>query len=68
MNRNQVKGALKEIAGKVQEETGKLLGNKEQQARGLLKQVAGRAQVRLGDAKEAIRHAKDVFKTVVSKY
>lgn len=68
MNRNQVKGALKDIAGKVQEETGKLLGNKEQQAKGLLKQVAGKAEVKLGDAKEAIRHAKDAFKAAVSKH
>lgn len=36
MNQNQVKGALKDVAGKVQEEVGKLVGSKEQQAKGLV--------------------------------
>jgi len=30
MNKNQVKGALNDVAGKVQEEAGKLVGSKEQ--------------------------------------
>ena len=34
MNKDQVKGATKDIAGKIQEETGKLVGSKEQQAKG----------------------------------
>ncbi|MDP1716726.1 MAG: CsbD family protein, partial [Burkholderiales bacterium] len=31
MNKDQVKGAAKDIVGKVQKEAGKLVGNKEQQ-------------------------------------
>jgi uncharacterized protein YjbJ (UPF0337 family) len=55
MNRNQVKGTVKDIAGKVQEEAGKLVGNKEQQAKGLLKQVEGKAEKRFGDVKEIVK-------------
>ena len=31
MNKDQVKGAAKDVVGKVQEEAGKLVGSKEQQ-------------------------------------
>lgn len=43
INKHQVKGEIKDIAGKVQEETGKLVGNNEQEAKGLKKQVEGNA-------------------------
>lgn len=55
MNKDQVKGATKEFAGKVQEKAGELVGNKEQQAKGLGKQVAGNVQKNVGDAKEALK-------------
>lgn len=55
MNKDQVKGTAKDVAGKVQQETGKLVGSKEQQAKGLAKQVAGKAQQGAGDVKEAIK-------------
>ncbi len=57
MNKNQTHGAVKNIVGKVQAETGKLMGNKEQQAKGLQKQVAGKAEKKLGDAKEVVKDA-----------
>ncbi|MDB5769415.1 MAG: CsbD-like protein [Collimonas fungivorans] len=57
MNKDQVKGVSKDIAGKIQEEAGKLAGNKEQQAKGLQKQVEGKIEKSLGDAKEV---AKDI--------
>jgi uncharacterized protein YjbJ (UPF0337 family) len=57
MNKDQVKGATKEAAGKVQEAAGKLVGSKEQQAKGLVKQVAGGAQKAYGNAKEAVKDA-----------
>ena len=41
MNKDQVKGGMKDIAGKAQEKAGELTGSKEQQAKGLLKQGAG---------------------------
>ena len=57
MNKNQVKGAVKEIVGKVQEEAGKLVGNNEQQAKGLSKQISGKAEKVYGDVKEAVKDA-----------
>jgi uncharacterized protein YjbJ (UPF0337 family) len=59
MNKDQVKGAVKNIAGKIQEEAGKLAGNKKQQVKGLDKQITGQAQQGYGNAKEVV---KDAFK------
>jgi uncharacterized protein YjbJ (UPF0337 family) len=58
MNKDQVKGAVKEAAGKVQQKAGQILGNKEQQAKGLAKKVQGKAQQKVGDAKEALKDAR----------
>jgi uncharacterized protein YjbJ (UPF0337 family) len=58
MNKDQVKGAIKEAAGKVQQKTGQILGSKEQQAKGLAKKVQGKAQQKVGDAKEALKDAR----------
>lgn len=55
MNKNQVRGALKDVAGKVQEEVGKLVSSKEQQAKGLGKQISGKAEKTYGDVKEIIK-------------
>ena len=43
MNTDQVKGALKEAAGKVQQKAGELIDSPGQQAKGLAKQVEGAA-------------------------
>ena len=56
-NKDQVKGELKDIGGKVQEEAGKLVGSKEQQAKGLQKQTEGKLQKGVGDLKEAVTDA-----------
>lgn len=53
MNGDQIKGNLKEVAGKVQEKFGELIDSPEQEAKGLARQVEGTAQQKLGDAKEA---------------
>ncbi len=55
MNKDQVKGTIKDVAGKVQEKAGELIGSPEQQAKGLVKQVEGTAQKNYGDAKEAVK-------------
>jgi uncharacterized protein YjbJ (UPF0337 family) len=57
MNKDQVKGMVKDLAGKVQEEVGKLVGSKEQQAKGLGKQISGKVEKTYGDAKEIINDA-----------
>lgn len=58
MNKDQVKGEAKDIAGKVQEEAGKLIGSKDQEAKGLGKQIEGKVQKGVGDVKEALKDHK----------
>jgi len=57
MNKDQVKGAAKDIAGKIQEEAGKVVGSTEQQAKGLKKQVEGKVQQQIGNLKETLKDA-----------
>ena len=57
MNKDQIAGAAKDIGGKIQEQAGKLVGSKSQQAKGLTKQVEGKAQQQVGDLKEAVKDA-----------
>jgi len=57
MNRNQMKGAVKDVAGKVQRKVGELTGNKTQQAKGAAKQVEGKMQRGAGNVEEALDKA-----------
>lgn len=54
MNKDQVKGAAKDVAGKIQEQAGKMVGSKKQQVKGRYKQVAGKIQKSFGDAKQSV--------------
>jgi len=65
MNKDQAKGTLKNVVGKVQAEAGKIVGNTELQAKGLKKQVAGLAQKNLGNAKEVVKDIKEAVKATV---
>jgi len=56
-NKDQVKGELKDLGGKIQEEAGKLVGSKEQQTKGLQKQAEGKLQKGVGNLKEAVTDA-----------
>lgn len=58
MNKDQVKGAVKDAAGKVQQKAGDLAGNHKQEAKGLAKQAEGKTQKAVGDAKEAVKDAR----------
>ena len=55
MNKDQVKGTLKDAAGHVQEATGKVIGSDEQQIKGIRKQVEGHTQKAVGDVKEVLK-------------
>ncbi len=55
MNKDQIKGAAKNLAGKVQEQAGKVTNSQEQQAKGLAKQAAGKTQQSYGNAKDTIK-------------
>ena len=56
-NKDQVKGELKDLGGKIQEEAGKLVGSKEQESKGLKKQAEGKLQKTVGNLKEAVTDA-----------
>ena len=53
MNRDQVKGTAKDVAGKVQRKVGEMTGNKSQQIKGAVKQVEGKVQKGAGDLEES---------------
>ena len=55
MNRDQVKGAVKDVAGQVQRQAGKVIGSPEQQIKGAEKEAEGKVQKSYGDAKEAVK-------------
>jgi uncharacterized protein YjbJ (UPF0337 family) len=57
MNKDQVKGAVKDAAGKVQQKVGEAVGSEQQQAKGLGKQIEGKVQKAFGDVKEAAKDA-----------
>lgn len=57
MNKDQIKGTLKDAAGKVQQATGKAINSKEQQVKGIKKQVEGQAQRAAGNVKETVEDA-----------
>jgi len=57
MNKDQVKGSLKDAAGKVQQKTGEVIDSPSQEAKGVAKQVEGKSQKAVGDVKEAAKDA-----------
>ena len=57
MNKDQVKGAVKDVAGKAQQKVGELTGSEKQQIKGLKNQAEGKIQQGVGDVKEAFDDA-----------
>ena len=57
MNRDQIKGRMKDMGGKVQEKAGKATGNRSQQAKGLVNQGIGKVQKTVGDAGNEVNKA-----------
>jgi uncharacterized protein YjbJ (UPF0337 family) len=57
MNRKQVSGAVRGFAGRLEEETGRLIGNRELQLRGIEKKISASAERIDGDAVETIKAA-----------
>ncbi len=55
MNKDQVKGKAKEIAGKIQKNVGDAVGSSEQQLKGMKNQAEGNIQQKAGDVKEAVK-------------
>ena len=57
-----MKGAAKNVAGKVQQKVGELTGNKTQQAKGIAKQVEGKVQRGAGNVEQALGKAHRKFR------
>ena len=58
MNKDQVKGRIKEAQGKIKEVAGKLVGNETLEAKGKVQKIVGEAQAKFGDVKQNVRDAK----------
>ena len=52
MNKDQLKGTVKEAAGKTQEKAGQVLGDREQQAKGQQKQGEAKVDKVVGGVKD----------------
>ena len=56
MNRDQVKGRVKEVAGKVEKNVGRAVGSPKTELKGIAKEIAGKAQKIVGDARSDLAH------------
>lgn len=54
MNKDQMKGRVKEIKGTIKEVTGKAVGNKDLESKGDIQKTAGKVQAGYGDLKKNI--------------
>ena len=55
MNRDKVKGGLKEAKGKVEKTAGELTGDNKMKNRGTADKVAGAIQKGIGEVKDAVK-------------
>ncbi|MFZ1009027.1 MAG: CsbD family protein [Candidatus Sulfotelmatobacter sp.] len=53
MNKDQVAGKLKDVAGRVERQTGEWTGDTEKQAHGAMRQAEGKVQNAWGNVKDA---------------
>ena len=59
MNKDQVKGRIKEAKGKMKEVAGKVIGNKNLERKGKIQNASGKAQAGYGDLKNDLKKASD---------
>lgn len=64
MNSDQIKGSVKDVAGKAQRKLGEAIGSTEQQVKGAATQVEGKAQKAMGDVREAAKDARDANRKI----
>jgi uncharacterized protein YjbJ (UPF0337 family) len=57
VNKDQVKGAAKQVKGSVKEAAGRATGNRRIEFKGKAEKVAGKVQKGFGDIKEKIKGA-----------
>ena len=58
MNKDQVKGRVKEAKGKIKEVAGVLMGNETMEAKGKVQRIVGQAQAKFGDVKQEVKESK----------
>ena len=57
MNKDQVKGRFEQVKGNIKEAAGKVVGNDKLKAEGQVDQAAGKTQATYGDLKEDVKDA-----------
>ena len=57
MNKDQVKGQVKEVTGMIKEVTGKIIGNEKLEEKGKIEKARGEAQGAIGDIKADVKEA-----------
>jgi uncharacterized protein YjbJ (UPF0337 family) len=55
MDKDEIKGKAKDVAGRVERQAGEWTGSEEHQAKGAMKQAEGKVQNIAGKAKDALR-------------
>lgn len=63
MNKDQVEGKVKDVAGRIERQAGEWTGDNEKQVHGAVKQVEGKVQKAWGDAKDAAKDEQKKSKT-----
>jgi uncharacterized protein YjbJ (UPF0337 family) len=59
MNKDQAKGHMKDLAGKLRQKMGSLTGNRSEQAKGMANQAEGKVQKGVGDLKNIANKDKE---------
>ena len=62
MDKDRMKGKIKDIKGRVERQTGEWTGDRDTQAKGVKDQVEGKMQSAFGRVKDAARDVKDKAK------
>jgi len=57
MDKNRIEGAAKELKGTIKEAAGKLTGNRKLEAEGKVDKAAGEVQSTVGKGKDAVKNA-----------
>jgi uncharacterized protein YjbJ (UPF0337 family) len=63
MDKDEIKGKAKDVAGRVERQVGEWTGDKDAQAEGTAKQAEGKVQNAWGKTKDAVRDAADKLKS-----
>lgn len=59
MDKDEIKGKAKDIAGRVERQAGEWTGDKEHQAKGAAKQAEGKVQKAFGKAKDKLKKSSE---------